>query len=166
MKYLQIVTFFFFSSVLLLAQEKIEIYIDSKIPETIVSPDMYGVFFEDINFGADGGLYAEKIKNRSFDFPNSPLMGWLAYGIAEIRTEGAPFPRNPNYLHLMNKGLLTGTGVINEGYRGIGIENGKSYNFSLYGRTSEEDGIKLNIEIISDNATILSKREIFVNSPA
>ena len=35
-----------------------------------ISPTMYGVFFEDINFAADGGLYAELIKNRSFEFPN------------------------------------------------------------------------------------------------
>ncbi|HEX9602065.1 MAG TPA: alpha-L-arabinofuranosidase, partial [Mariniflexile sp.] len=40
-----------------------------------IQPTMYGVFFEDINFAADGGLYAEMIKNRSFEFDN-PFMGW------------------------------------------------------------------------------------------
>ena len=40
-----------------------------------IQPTMYGVFFEDINFAADGGLYAEMIKNRSFEF-EAPLMGW------------------------------------------------------------------------------------------
>lgn len=40
-----------------------------------IAPTMYGVFFEDINYGADGGLYGELIKNRSFEFPQ-PLMGW------------------------------------------------------------------------------------------
>ena len=42
----------------------------AQIPKTL-----FGLFFEDINFGADGGLYPERIKNRSFEFPN-PMMGW------------------------------------------------------------------------------------------
>ncbi len=46
---------------------------------------MYGLFFEDINFGADGGLYAEKIKNRSFEF-DYPLQGWKAAGKVEVKT--------------------------------------------------------------------------------
>ena len=50
-----------------------------------VNPDMYGIFFEDINFGADGGLYAEMVKNRSFEFPQS-LMGWKSFG--NVKLEG------------------------------------------------------------------------------
>lgn len=60
----------------------------AEIPKT-----MYGLFFEDINFGADGGLYAEKIKNRSFEF-DYPLQGWKAAGKVEVKNNG-PFPRNP-----------------------------------------------------------------------
>ncbi|MEJ1240825.1 hypothetical protein WBG78_21950 [Chryseolinea sp. T2] len=44
-------------------------------PLAKIQPTMWGIFFEDINFGADGGLYAELIKNRSFEFAQ-PLMGW------------------------------------------------------------------------------------------
>src|SRR5689334_20508104 len=44
-------------------------------PRAAVSPNQFGIFFEDINFGADGGIYAELIKNRSFEFPDG-LMGW------------------------------------------------------------------------------------------
>lgn len=44
-----------------------------------IQPTMYGHFFEDINYGADGGLYAELIKNRSFEFPQS-FMGWDIFG--------------------------------------------------------------------------------------
>ena len=43
---------------------------------TKIAPTMYGIFFEDINFAADGGLYAELVKNRSFEF-ELPMMGWL-----------------------------------------------------------------------------------------
>src|SRR6266545_5534102 len=44
-------------------------------PGAAISPTLLGLFFEDINFGADGGLYPERVKNRSFEFPD-PLMGW------------------------------------------------------------------------------------------
>ena len=61
-----------------------------------ISLTMYGVFFEDINFAADGGLYAELIKNRSFEFPNG-LSGWETDGMVEVikgREGDVPFPRN------------------------------------------------------------------------
>lgn len=45
-------------------------------PGAKIQPTMYGIFIEDINFAADGGLYAELVKNRSFEFPNNPLQGW------------------------------------------------------------------------------------------
>jgi hypothetical protein len=44
-------------------------------PGAAIAPTMFGLFFEDINFGADGGLYPERIKNKSFEFPD-PMMGW------------------------------------------------------------------------------------------
>ena len=52
------------------------IIIDASRPGAKINPAMWGIFFEDINFGADGGLYAELVKNRSFEFPD-PLMGWV-----------------------------------------------------------------------------------------
>ena len=63
-----------------------------------VQPTMYGLFFEDINYAADGGLYAEMVKNRSFEFPQS-LMGWMTYGGVELRNDG-PFKQNPHYVRL------------------------------------------------------------------
>src|SRR3978361_1535510 len=44
-------------------------------PKATIQPTMWGIFFEDINLGADGGIYAELVKNRSFEF-SKPLMGW------------------------------------------------------------------------------------------
>ena len=60
-----------------------------------IQPTMYGIFIEDINFAADGGLYAELIKNRSFEFPNNRLQGWSVSGRLEVREDG-PFGRNPH----------------------------------------------------------------------
>ncbi len=58
-----------------------------------VQPTMYGLFFEDINYAADGGLYAEMIKNRSFEFPEN-FMGWEIFGHVDLKNDG-PFERNP-----------------------------------------------------------------------
>ena len=73
---------------------QVTIYADRPGPE--ISPTMWGIFFEDINFGADGGPYAELVKNRSFEFPDS-LMGWKAKGpgSAEVRHEDPYSLRTP-----------------------------------------------------------------------
>lgn len=49
--------------------------LDGTYTDIKIQPTMYGIFFEDINFAADGGIYAELIKNRSFEF-DEPLTGW------------------------------------------------------------------------------------------
>ena len=155
---------FLLCAIVAFPQGKIEITVENQKPEITVASNMYGIFFEDINFGADGGLYAELVKNRSFDFPNSPLMGWTTYGKVEVKTEDAPFPRNPGYLRLNNTGLLTGTGIINEGFRGIGVEKDKKYNLSLYARKISSGETKLKVEIISAAGEIIANGEITVNS--
>ncbi len=104
-------------------------------PGAAINPAMWGAFFEDINFGADGGLYAELVKNRGFEFPE-PLMGWtklspsLAKGELAVRDD-APFnPNNPHYLRLKSEGTAP-FGVSNEGFRGIGVRKGEAYDFSV-----------------------------------
>lgn len=72
-------------------------------PGAEIQPTMYGIFIEDINFAADGGLYAELVKNRSFEFPNNPLQGWSVGGKLEVRNDG-PFDRNPHYVRLRYPG--------------------------------------------------------------
>src|SRR5699024_10382931 len=62
-------------STLLRAQTSTTLDVDASSSVAKIAPTMYGIFFEDINFAADGGLYAELIKNRSFEF-DDPLMGW------------------------------------------------------------------------------------------
>src|SRR3982750_873367 len=94
-------------------------------PGGAISPTMFGIFFEDINFAADGGLYPERVKNRSFEF-TEPLTAWtkLAQGGAEgeldIRSDGALNESNPHYLRLRVYNPGSGYGVTNTGFRGIG----------------------------------------------
>lgn len=72
------------------------------IPKT-----MYGIFFEDINFGADGGLYAELVENRSFEFPDH-TMGWEVFGNTCIKDILPAFERNPHYMVLKKQVIAIG----------------------------------------------------------
>jgi hypothetical protein len=92
-------------------------------------------------------------------------MGCATYGKVEVKTEGVPFPRNPNYLRLNHPGLLTGIGIINEDFCGIGVEKDAKYNFSLYARKISAGEVKLKTEIISAAGEIIAKGEIEVTSP-
>ena len=107
------------------AQSVIDINIKKRT--ATVNPDMYGIFFEDINYGADGGLYAELIKNRSFEFPDS-LMGWKTIGNVSV-TRTSPFPRCPHALRL--EGFA---GIENEGFFGMGFQNGEQYTLTVWAR--------------------------------
>jgi alpha-N-arabinofuranosidase len=128
------------------AQTKITIQAGQ--PGVQISPTMYGIFFEDINFGADGGLYSELVKNRSFEFPES-MMGWTklqrqdAEGTLSVRDDD-PFitgktygePGNTHYLRIEVKNPGEGFGVTNEGFRGIGLRKGDKYCFTIFARSS------------------------------
>lgn len=103
-----------------------------------VQPTMYGIFFEDINYAADGGLYGELVKNRSFEFPDA-LMGWKAFGKFEVKNDG-PFERCPHYVVLGYSGHNdAATGLQNEGYFGIGIEKAEDYRFSVWAKAVSGD---------------------------
>jgi alpha-L-arabinofuranosidase len=103
-------------------------------PGVKINPAMWGIFFEDINFGADGGLYAELVKNRAFEFPD-PLMGWIKISPSNARGEisvrdGGPFaPANPHHVCLQSEGTAP-FGISNEGFRGMGVRKGEAYHFS------------------------------------
>src|SRR6476620_5707446 len=111
---------FLFSTFNLLAQKKLTVFA-SKIVAP-VSPTMWGVFFEDIKFGADGGLYAEMVKNRSFEFP-MPMTGWKEIkkegnGKILIENRGPVAGAKARYAHVtVNAGGGT-YGLSNEGFRG------------------------------------------------
>ena len=116
-----------------------------------VQPTMYGLFFEDINYAADGGLYGELVKNRSFEFPDH-LMGWEAFGDFEIEDDG-PFERCPHYLRLRYPGHNERrSGISNNGFFGIGLHKGEDYHFSVWARAPKGDA-KIIVQFI-DRATM------------
>lgn len=123
-------------------------------PLSPIQSTMYGLFFEDINYAADGGLYAELIKNRSFEFPQS-LMGWSTFGKVDVRTDG-PFERNPHYARLSNPGHgAKSTGMENEGFFGIGVKKDAEYRFTVWARlTGEGSSSSIRIELVNPTAPV------------
>ena len=117
-----------------------------------VQPTMYGIFFEDINYAADGGLYAEMVKNRSFEFPQR-LMGWRVFGNFDVKDDG-PFERNPHYVRLKYSGHSDKfTGLENEGFFGIAVKEGATYRFSVWARCPEGGKSTLEVSFV-DNDTM------------
>lgn len=151
-------------SSILAQQQSYELIVNAKKPGAPIQPTMYGLFFEDINFGADGGLYAELIKNRSFEFPQS-LMGWNTFGKVEVRNDNAPFERNPHYVRLNNSGHgHKHTGLENEGFRGIGVKQDATYRFSVWARSVDGGEQKIRIELIDADNHPFERKELAIDS--
>lgn len=113
-----------------------------------IQPTQYGIFFEDINFAADGGLYAELIKNRSFEFTPDHLMGWEAFGKVVIKDDG-PFERNPHYARLTGAGHRDmWTGLQNGGFFGIGLHKDADYRLSVWARVPDGRPVNLWIQFV------------------
>lgn len=153
---------FLLTTIIFITQAQNKFEVDLENMGAKIQPDMYGVFFEDINFGADGGLYAELIKNRSFEF-DQPFVGWTPFGDVTIMTENPCFVRNPHYARMNEKGLRRGTGLENEGFRRMGFRQNDSYNFSIYARSLNEGEKKLRIELVSSKEEIVGTGEILVS---
>ena len=119
---------------------------------------MYGIFFEDINYAADGGLYAELIKNRSFEFPNN-YAGWIISGKVSLKDDG-PFKKNPHYVRLAPSGHRDKhTMIENEGFFGIGVKANAEYRFSVWARVPDGGNAKIWIDLV-ENAAMADDQKI------
>ena len=148
--------------------QKIEI--DATKPLVAIQPTMYGVFFEDINFAADGGLYAELIKNRSFEF-EYPWMGWKHLPESETRfniqnevtiySNANVNPKNPKVVRVEKRDAQKDIGLQNEGFDGIGFKKDAKYDFSAFMR-SNRGNITLEIQLLKKkkkkkNTTVITQ---------
>ncbi len=145
----------------LLAAVQIEIRVDQ--PGAPIAPTMWGVFFEDINYGADGGLYPERIKNRSFDFPD-PLMGWSVVrlegseGDVVTAAEDPAQTVRPRYVRVRSTSPRGGLGVQNEGFFGIAVQAGAEFDCSVRARSRDERPPVLRVELVAPDGTLLDSR--------
>ncbi|MGW0423582.1 alpha-L-arabinofuranosidase C-terminal domain-containing protein [Streptomyces sp. NPDC003015] len=128
-----------------------------------IDDTMYGVFFEDINRAADGGLYAELVQNRSFEYSTAdnssytPLTSWTVQGTAQALNDGGRLnERNRTYLS-----LAAGSSVTNAGYNtGIHVNEGKRYDFSVWARA--DAGTTLTVSLQDADGTLATARKVAV----
>lgn len=141
---------------LLYAQNTVDLNVQLDRSTGKISPHMWGVFFEDINLGADGGIYAELVKNRSFEF-NHPMMGWKRLGdvpegaflfVNDSRRKG-----NPRSLRI-HKPVDFKAGLQNEGFRGMGVRKGEGYEFSLLYRQASP-GMRIKVELLNEQEAVI-----------
>jgi alpha-L-arabinofuranosidase len=140
------------------AQKTLQVAVNA--PKGDIQPTMWGVFFEDINMGADGGIYAELVKNRSFEF-FKPMMGWTVLG--NKATEGdllvvnryAEKPSNPRFLRATVRNAAKGEmGLVNEGFKGMGFKKDLRYDFSVLYRQAAP-GVKLHVELVDSTSKVI-----------
>lgn len=149
----------------------VKIDIDCASPTVELAPHMYGLFFEDINYAADGGLYAELVQNRSFEYYKiknalmPPLFAWEKIendgAACEISVDNAvPLnEKNTNYLKvdILQAGLA---GVANSGFDGVPLTEGAGYDVSIYSRQVDWDGDgRLTISLELEDGTVCGKVE-------
>lgn len=153
-----------FISSLIFAKDEMVLDIDTSSPVAKIQPTMYGIFFEDINFAADGGLYAELVKNRSFEF-EQPLMGWSQPATKRISANlDSGVANTINFAsNLTNKNIIRvqvfndkNYSLINEGFRGMGIVKGKEYLLSFYAANMNRDIKKIIFQLIDQQNNVIA----------
>ena len=157
-----------------------------------ISPDLFGLFFEDINYAADGGLYAELVQNRSFEYSPTDNLEWhsltswqfvkqvFSYGSLHIETNNRVHPNNPNYAVLniehigtrvtgeksdipQNKGT-PGVGIKNMGYDAMVVKGGENYNFSMFARQISDNPVSIVVSLEGTEGKILDEEKVTINS--
>ena len=147
----------------LLAQNTIRVKANQ--PVAAIQPNMWGIFFEDINMAADGGVYAELVKNRSFEF-NDPLMGWNeekkgnASGSLLVINRGNTNSNNPRFLRVETHSSQGGYGLSNEGFRGMGIKQHNGYDFSVWASVHNQPGIVIRAALVSEKGNTIGSTSI------
>jgi alpha-L-arabinofuranosidase len=163
----QLHTFIFIliSALKIAAQNPVTFTVQTEKPIADVASTMWGIFFEDINLGADGGIYAELVKNRSFEFAK-PLMGWTIIPnispLTALTTDNILIinrlekqVKNPRFMRVALKNHQKGSlGLQNEGFRGMGIKKGLRYDFSVFYRQATAN-VKIHLELVSEKGEII-----------
>jgi alpha-L-arabinofuranosidase len=143
-----------------------------------ISADLFGVFFEDINYAADGGLYAELVQNRSFEYTPTEAPGWnpltsweylsegFSYGTITVETTSPVHVNNPHYVVLNVEHLGTkGTGLKNSGFDHMVIRAGDTYDLSLFARTLSKAPMTLSASLRKPDGKIIAENTISTGSP-
>jgi alpha-L-arabinofuranosidase len=145
-----------------------------------ISPDLFGLFFEDINYAADGGLYAELVQNRSFEYNPAERREWnpfsfweyiapgFSYGRISVETKAPLHPNNPHYIvldieHVGHEAQHTGesgVGIKNSGFDGIVVRAGEKYNFSVFAQQLSDAPVLLSVTLQTPKGKVLAEASV------
>lgn len=145
-----------------------------------ISSDLFGLFFEDINYSADGGLYAEQVQNRSFEYNPTERREWnpfsyweyispgFSYGRISVETSDPVHPNNPHYLvldveHVGHETKFvgeSGVGLKNSGFDGIVVKAGEKYSFSLFAKQLSDSPIELSVSLQNGKGKVLAAASV------
>ena len=143
-----------------LAQEPLQVTVRADRPGHAIPKTLYGLFFEDINYAADGGLYPELIANRGFDWrtrgPEGWTREWRGEAMGRVSLQGG-WPLHPNtfqYLRIQCYAAGDGAGVANAGFGGIAVRQGAKYDLSFYARPHADyaGGLTVRLETADQKA--------------
>lgn len=159
---LLLVSLSFFQLAICQNPEMIQVDVDH--PKSTIQPTMWGVFFEDINFAADGGLYAEMIKNRSFEFA-TPKAGWLVEKASKdsshfIIVNRGVSDSNPRYASIKINKENSGFSIINSGFRGMGVKENNTYYFSILASISSIAQVILHVELLDHTNKLVGSTSV------
>jgi alpha-L-arabinofuranosidase len=151
-----------------------------------ISPDLFGLFFEDINYAADGGLYAELVQNRSFEYNPEERQGWNPFsywefivpghslGQISVETQAPIHPNNPHYV-VMNAEFIgdypqvkahiePGVGLKNSGFDGIVVRQGEKYNLSLFAKLLTGKSMDFLVSLQTQKGEVLAQSKLNVSA--
>lgn len=157
------------------AQVVINIDAQQKGPE--ISSTHYGIFYEDINHAADGGLYAELIRNRSFEDDSmqqnerrrnrvkneSKISNWFAVGNAQLSLVKTDLLNNVQHNALNLRLAAPGDGVRNEGFWGMNVVAGNKYKLSFFAKSDQRYKGTLKAQLVSAQGKELGSANIKVS---
>ena len=149
-----------------------------------ISSDLFGLFFEDINYSADGGLYAEMVQNRSFEYNPTERREWnpfsywewytpgFSYGRISVETSAPIHLNNPHYIvidveHVGNEAKYkgeSGVGLKNSGFDGMVVKAGDKYNFSMFAHQLSDAPISLTVSLQNRKGKILAESTFSTSS--
>lgn len=141
-----------------------------------ITSDLFGIFFEDLSYAADGGLYAELIQNRSFEYNPADKKGWDAltswdyttegygYGDISVETKYPISEQNPHYVVLNVDVPGLGVGLTNYGFDGIAVKEGELYNFSVFLKQFSETSIPVQVRLQSKAGVVYSQAILHTDS--
>lgn len=170
MKILRLILIVFNFYFISLSSQAQTITVNADKSNATIHSTTWGIFFEDINFAADGGVYAELVKNRSFEF-SKPMMGWQitqkggALGSVLVINRSREESNNPRFIKTTRSNDQGNFGLVNEGFRGMGIKKDMQYNFSVLARP-ESGNITLHVQLLdSNNNSLGESTPVIVSKP-